>query len=85
MTSRSFFREVLAGGVLALLVFITSWPALDIASLVLAPDYLLPLTLIPALMTLWGWLIFSALHDIRRELRRLGQHRGETRSPTQKD
>ena len=85
MTSRSFFREVLAGGVLALLVFITSWPALDIASLVLAPDYLLPLALIPALMTLWGWLIFAVLHDIRRELRRLGQSSAETRSPTQKD
>ena len=82
---RSFFADALTGGVLALFVFITSWPALDIASLVLAPDYLLPLALIPALMTLFGWLILWALHDIRRELRRLGQHRGDPRSPTQED
>ena len=83
--TRSSSSNALTGGVIALLVFIGSWPALDIAGLVLSPDYLLPLALIPALMTLFGWIIFSALHDIRRELRRLGQHRGDPRSPTQED
>ncbi len=82
---RSPGSDALTGGVIALLVFITSWPALDIAGLVLSPDYLLPLALIPAFITLFGWITVCALHDIRRDLRRPRQHRGEPRSPTDQD
>ena len=82
---RSSRTDALTGGLFALLVFITSLPALDIGGLILSPDYLLPLALIPAFITLFGWLTFSALHDIRRELRRHGQPHGPAPSPTDKD
>lgn len=82
---RSSASDALTGGVLAMLVFIASWPALDIAGLVLSPDYLLPLALIPAIMTLFGWITCCALHDIRRELRRLPRHADQPLPSTKED